>query len=238
MRHVLILLACLAGLHAHADPLVLLTEEYPPFNMSSAKGEMTGISTEVVRALMHDARLEYSITVSPWMRAVTQARTLPNHCVFSMSRLADREKDFTWVGPLAFNDWFLFAKSPPARVLHSLADAKGARIGSYFGDGGVAYLQKRGFEVDVAPSDDLNPRKLKLGRIDYWASGKLSGQYLLKSQHIDGIEPVLKMERGDMYLACHPATAPALVARLNALLAAMHRHGVIARIYASYGYAP
>jgi polar amino acid transport system substrate-binding protein len=238
MRLFYVLLAWLAMAGARADTLVLMTEEYPPFNMSDTKGKLVGISTDIVRALMQEARIDYTITVSPWMRAMTSAKTQLDHCAYSTSRLPEREKEYSWIGPLAYNDWYLFAKANPPRRPASLDDVKGARIGSYFGDGGVAYLQKRGFTVDVAPSDDANPRKLDMGRIDYWASGKLSGQYLLKAQGIDGIEPVLKMERGDMYLACHPDLPRAQVARLNTLLHAMHKRGAVARIYARYGYTP
>ncbi len=238
MRLVLLFLAWLAMAGARADALVLLAEEYPPFNMSDAKGKLVGISTDIVRELMQQAHIDYTLSVSPWMRAVNAAKTQADHCVFSMSRLADREKDFSWIGPLAFNDWYLFAKSSPPKRPASLADVQGARIGSYFGDGGVAYLQRRGFTVDIAPTDDLNPRKLEAGRIDYWASGKLSGQYHLNMQGIKDIEPVLKLERGDMYLACHPAMPRAQVHRLNELLQEMHKRGAVSRIYAHYGYTP
>lgn len=238
MRLFYLLLAWLAMAGARADTLVLMTEEYPPFNMRDSGGKLVGISTDIVRELLQQAHIDYTIAVSPWMRALVTARTQLDHCVYSTSRLPERESEYSWIGPLAFNDWMLFAKATPPRRPGSLADIKGARIGSYFGDGGVAYLQKRGFTVDVAPTDDVNPRKLDAGRIDYWASGRLSGQYLLKAQRISGIEPVLKLERGDMYLACHPDLPRATVARLNTLLQDLHKRGVVARIYARYGYTP
>ena len=240
MRGLLVWILCVAAGEAGAQKLVLMTEEYPPFNMTAADGKLAGISTDIVRELMQEAKVDYSLSVSPWMRAMTMAKTHEGHCVFSMSRLADREADYRWVGPIAYNDWFLFAKAQPAAAPRptSLAELKGARIGSYLGDGGVAYLQRRGFEVDVAPNDDLNPRKLQVGRIDYWASGKLSGQYRLQTQKITGIEPVLKLERGDMYLACHPKTPMATIKHLNSVLAELTRRGLVARIYARYGYTP
>ena len=238
MVRLLFLVAWLAVGGAHAQQLELLTEEYPPFNMSDAQGKLVGISTDIVRELFRQAQVPYTLAVSPWMRAVYTVRKQPDHCVFSMSRLADREAQFRWVGPLAFDDWSLFARMPLAQKPKALADVKGARIGSYLGDGGVDYLRRRGFEVDGAPNDDLNPRKLLMGRIDYWASGKLSGQFRLKAQKIEGIEPVLKLERGDLYLACNLATSSERIDLLNKLLADMHKRGVVARIYAQYGYTP
>jgi polar amino acid transport system substrate-binding protein len=240
MRSFLLWIACMAATGASAQKLVLMTEEYPPFNMSAPDGALVGISTDVVRELMREAQVDYSMSVSPWMRATTMARTRSGHCAFSMSRLADREADYRWVGPIAFNDWFLFARKsiPSAPRPASLDELKWARIGSYLGAGGLADLKRRGFDIDVAPKDDLNPRKLQVGRIDYWASGKLSGLYRLKVQKIEGIEPVLKIERSELYLACHPATPAATIDRLNQALAELTRRGLIARIYARYGYTP
>jgi polar amino acid transport system substrate-binding protein len=221
-----------------AAPLVLLTEEYPPFNMRDKDGQIIGLGTDIVRALMKQQGLDYTIEMAPWARAMNLARTRTDHCVFSMGRVREREKSYSWIGPIATNDWSLFAKMPTGRHPKSLEDIKGARIGSYYGDGGVAFLTRRGFRVDVAPRDEFNPRKLQLNRIDYWATGKWSGQYWLKTQGIDGIEPVLMIQKSEMYLACNLAMPATMVKALNAALAELRSNGELARINARYGYTP
>ncbi|HEX8957732.1 MAG TPA: transporter substrate-binding domain-containing protein [Burkholderiaceae bacterium] len=226
-------LPCLA---TAAEHLTLLTEEYPPFNMSDGNGGATGVSSEIVKVLMKDAQIEYSIAVVPWQRAVLRAHTVPGTCVFSMSRTPEREENYRWIGPLVANDWALFAKSG-GKSPKDIGEVKNASIGSYAGDAIVAYLQARGYRVDIAQNDDLNPHKLLAGHIDYWATGKLIGQYRLKQQNISGIEPVLVFNRTDMYLACHPDSSPELVARLNRVLGEMNRRGELERIYAHFGYS-
>ncbi|HEX7642160.1 MAG TPA: transporter substrate-binding domain-containing protein [Burkholderiaceae bacterium] len=226
-------LPCLA---AAAEHLTLLTEEYPPFNMSDGNGGATGVSSDIVKVLMKEAQIGYSIALVPWQRAVIQAHTVPGTCVFSMSRTPEREPNYRWIGPLVANDWALFAKSG-GKTPKDIAEVKNASIGSYAGDAIVAYLQTRGYRVDIAQNDDLNPNKLLAGHIDYWATGKLIGQYRLKRQNIPGIEPVLVFNRTEMYLACHPGTSPELVERLNRLLGEMNRRGEIERIYARFGYS-
>ncbi|WP_181373276.1 substrate-binding periplasmic protein [Massilia glaciei] len=233
-----VLVGALMAAGAGAAPLVLMTEDYPPFNMRGKDGRVAGLSTDIVRALMRDAGEPYSLDLMPWARAMEKARASPGHCVFSMSRLENREKLFSWIGPIAINDFTLFTKGAAGTRLRSLKQIKGARIGSYLGDGGVAYLRNEGFKVDVAPRDDLNPRKLLVGRIDYWATGKLSGQYLLNHQKIDGVVPVLTMEQGSMYLACHRALPEKRVRAMNAALVRLRKNGGVARIYARYGYTP
>ncbi len=225
---------------ALAQHLTLATEEYPPYNMSDGKGQVGGISTLIVKALLAEAALEHDVAVYPWSRAISMARVQPNTCVYSMSRTPEREAHYKWIGPLVYNDWALFALSDasPAARPTKLDELIDARIGSYQGDAIVSYLQARGHRVDVAQSDDVNPKKLQMGRIDYWATGRLIGQYRLQQQGIQGIVPVLNFKRSDMYLACNAQMADELVKRLNATLLNLDKQGVIKKIYAEFGYTP
>lgn len=217
--------------------LVLTTEEYPPYNMSDAQGRVVGISTEIVKALLETAGVDHEVAVYPWARAIAMARTQVNTCVYSMSRTPEREDLYRWIGPLVANDWALFARSGASRPTH-LEEALNMRIGSYQGDAIVSYLQTRGYVVDVAPSDDANPKKLLAGRIDYWATGRLIGQYRLKQQGISGVEPVLTFNRTEMYLACNKQLPDEQVKLLNTTLQQLDKKGTIKKIYAAAGYGP
>ena len=219
------------------ERLVLATEEYPPYNMSDARGQVVGIATDIVRALLEAAGYEHELAVYPWARAIAMARNQLNTCVFSMSRTPEREALYQWIGPLVYNDWTLFARSGTSRPTQ-MEELLNMRIGSYQGDAIVTWLQTRGYQVDVAPSDDVNPRKLLAGRIDFWATGRLIGQHRLQQLGLAGIEPVLSFNRSEMYLACNRQLPEAQVRLLNTTLAGLDKRGVIKRIYASYGYAP
>lgn len=219
------------------ERLVLVTEEYPPYNMSDAKGHVVGVATDIVRALLEAAGYQHELAVYPWARAIAMARNQLNTCVYSMSRTPEREALYKWIGPLVFNDWTLFARSGTSRPGH-MEELLNMRIGSYQGDAIVSWLQTRGYQVDVAPSDDANPRKLLAGRIDFWATGRLIGQYRLQQQNITGIEPVLSFNRSEMYLACNRQLPDEQVKLLNATLAGLDKRGVIKRIYANHGYSP
>jgi len=219
-----------------AERLVLATEEYPPYNMSDAKGQVTGIATEIVKALLDAAGYEYEIAIYPWARAIALARNQLNTCVYSMSRTPEREALYKWVGPLLVNDWTLFARSGTSRPGH-LDELLNMRIGSYQGDAIVTWLQARGYHVDVAPTDEANPRKLLAGRIDFWATGRLIGLYRLKQAGITGIEPVLSFNRSEMYLACNRQLPDEQVRLLNTTLADLERRGTLKRIHAAHGQA-
>lgn len=232
-----LLFLCGSVLAEAQQRLVLVTEEYPPYNMSDAQGRVVGISTEIVKALLEAAGVDYEVAVYPWARAIAMARTQVNTCVYSMSRTPEREELYRWIGPLVVNDWALFARTGASRPAH-LEEVLNMRIGSYQGDAIVSYLQTRGYLVDVAPGDDANPKKLLAGRIDYWATGRLIGQYRLRQQGLAGIEPVLNFNRTEMYLACNRQLPDDQVKLLNATLQQLDRKGVVKKIYAAAGYTP
>jgi polar amino acid transport system substrate-binding protein len=87
--------------------LVLLTENFPPYNMAKdgknfAKDEnINGIAADIVREMFKRAGLTYSLTLRfPWERVYKQALENPGYGAFVMARLPDREKLFKWVGPI------------------------------------------------------------------------------------------------------------------------------------------
>lgn len=244
MRLMLHLMAlCCAGLvqAAGPHPLVLATEDYPPFNMPGDKpGEVRGIATEIVRQLLLRSARPYQIKLYPWQRAINMAQTRPDTCVYSLSRTPEREAQYNWIGPLVQNNWVLFARETDATasVLSKIEDSKDKRIGSYQGDAIVPWLQSRGYKVDVAPRDELNPRKLLAGRIDLWATGGLIGQHILQQQEISGVVPRLTFNQTSMYLACHRDMPADEVKQLNHQLQQMREDGSIDAIYKRNGYQP
>lgn len=228
-------------LAAELRPLNLVTEDYPPFNMpGDIPGEVRGISTDIVRQLMRREERPHRIKLYPWQRAINMAQTTPDTCVYSMSRTPEREALYVWIGPLVHNNWVLFARETDATasMLSKIEDSKDKRIGSYQGDAIVPWLQSRGYKVDVAPRDELNPRKLLAGRIDLWATGGLIGQYLLRQQRIGGIVPRLTFNQTSMYLACHRDMPADEAKQLNHQLQQMREDGSIAAIYKRNGYQP
>lgn len=216
--------------------LTLVTEEYPPYNLRNPQGVITGVSTDIVHALMKSAGYTYEISLYPWARAIQMAQVEHDTCVYSMSRTPERESLYKWIGPLVANEWALFAVTP-LKPISALSDVSDARIGSYQGDAIVNYLNERHFKVDVAATDDVNPKKLLAKRIDYWATGKLIGQYRLMQQGITNIAPLLVFNRTDMYLACHRGLTDEQVGHLNRQLTELRTNGTIKKIYQAYGYS-
>jgi len=215
-------------------PTLYLATETPAY--AAREGEPTGLGSDMVRELMRRAAISYNIDLLPWKRAYSAALERPDACVYSTTRTPEREREFKWIGPIADADWVLMARADRSFKLRSLEDARRYRIGTYNGDARDQFLRERGFDVDPASNDQVNPGKLMLGRIDLWAAslGLNSRQTLARQGYAGKVVPVLVFKRIHTYLACNHAVPDQLVARMNAALQAMERDGTVRAIRGRY----
>ena len=222
---------CLPG---YAQTITLTTENYPPFNMEGEGSTIIGVSTEIVETLFKRAGVDYTMELLPWQRAFTMALEEPNTAVFSTTRTAERESKFRWVGPIAENNWVFLAREHRNIELNNLEEAKAYRVGGYQGDAVALYLEDQGFELDLAPRDNLNALKIERDRLDLWATGHLLGPYQAKQLEVTGLEPVLTFRETIMSIAFNINTDPALIQKLNDELEVMRAEGVFEEIQAKY----
>lgn len=233
-----LLVCCLSGAALAAPPLQINTEDSPPFNML-IDGQISGSSTDKVRALMRLAKLAYKIELMPWRRAYEDALRRGHSCVYSTTRTAEREALFKWVGPIAYNEWVLFGRADNPIKLSQLEDARPYLIGAYNGDVRESYLRARDFRVETAVADAINPRKLMLGRIDLWVSGRYDGPILIDQGGYQGkIVPLLSFFRSELYLACNRQVDDKLIDQLNVQLSVIHRDGTANAIDERYKHWP
>jgi polar amino acid transport system substrate-binding protein len=219
---------------AETVPPLYLTTETPPYG-AHAGDPAASLGTDLVREIMARAGIAYSIDVLPWKRAYTAALERRDACVYSTTRTPEREAQFKWAGPISKADWVLMGRADRKLALNKLDDARRYRIGTYNGDARDQYLRERGFDVDPAPSDLVNPRKLMLGRIDLWAASLGPSSLTLERLGYAGkVAPVLVFNRIHTYLACNRDVPDATIARMNGALDAMERDGTARAIRDKY----
>ncbi|MES2017835.1 MAG: ABC transporter substrate-binding protein [Pseudomonadota bacterium] len=226
-------LAC-AVAQPSAAPLTITTEYSPPTSMQ-VDGKIIGSATEKVREAFARSGIAYTLELLPWKRAYTAASTRADTCVYSTTRTPERERLFKWVGPTDEGDWVLLGRAGRQYNLTRLEDARALRIGTYYGDARDEYLRTRGYLVDPAPNDMINPNKLMLGRIDLWAAGLRRDSAVLELNGWGGkIVPVLTFNHVKLYLACNLAVPDATIDQLNAAFDAMSRDGTARRMERKY----
>ena len=232
----------LAGTVRAADTsLVLLTENFPPYNMAKngknfAQDEnIHGIAVDIVREIFKRADISYSLTLRfPWERIYKLALENPGYGVFVMARLPEREKLFKWVGPIGPDDWIMLAKTDSKIALGSLEQARQYKVGAYKGDAIAETLAKQGLNPIVVLRDQDNARKLVNGQIDLWATGDPAGRYLARQEGVNDLKTVLRFNSAELYLALNKDVSDDVVAKLQAALDQLRKEGVVDDIMARY----
>ncbi|PKM29282.1 MAG: amino acid ABC transporter substrate-binding protein [Gammaproteobacteria bacterium HGW-Gammaproteobacteria-12] len=241
LRFVTILaLSCGLSL-ARAEPLVLLTENLPPFNMSVAGTNyarddgVTGISSDILRAVCERAEVQcQQILRFPWQRVYQQTLDEAGYGLFSTARTAEREGLFKWVGPIAKNEWVLFTKGDSSIQLSGLDDARRYRIGGYKGDAKTQFLLDRGLEVQTALRDSENVKKLERGQIDLWVTSNQAGRFVARQEGVENLKVVQNLHTADLYLALNLQTPDELVQKLQSALDSLRAEGALRSIEARY----
>jgi polar amino acid transport system substrate-binding protein len=217
------------------DAIHVVTEELPPYNMTRG-GRLTGMSTEVVQAVLKEAGIEASIQSLPWARAYDTALNSENVLIYSIARTEQRENLFKWVGVVAPMSWYLYARADSTIYLESIDDARNYQIATVKQDAGEQYLTARGFvlgkNLQSSNKYEYNYEKLKLGRVDLWVSIELNALYLMRQA---GDEPEKMIKRvlalpdlggeGGLHMAFSLKTPDELVEKLREALETIHHNG-------------
>jgi len=168
---------------AAADEVRIVTEEYPPYNMTRG-GAVTGLSTDVLRAALAAVGLRGTPQVMPWARAYDTALNGHSVLIYSIARSAQREKLFKWVGAVAPTHWYLMSLSTRHLQLKSLEDARRYQIATVNDEASEQMLIAEHFVIGANLQSSgkyaLSYEKLKEGRVDLWATTDLNAYYLAR----------------------------------------------------------
>lgn len=228
-------LACLSLGAAAADELRIVTEELPPYNMTQ-NGQITGLSTEVVRAVLKEAGVQAPIQSMPWARAYDIALNTENVMIYSITRTPQREKLFKWVGVIAPTNWYLFSRADKNIKLKKLDDARNHQIATVNEDAGEQYLVSKGFalgkNLQSSSKYELNYEKLKLDRVDLWVANELNALYLVRQAGDDPTRVLVRAlplndlsSTGGLDLAFSLKTPDAVVDRFRRALETIKKNG-------------
>jgi polar amino acid transport system substrate-binding protein len=198
----------------------------PPYNYMGPKSP-TGISTEILFALLKRLDLHWPIEFMTWTVGYHIALREPNILLYSMLRTEDREELFQWVGPLFTDSMNLYRKSGRNAVnISSIKDALSYRIGvvkdnfehHYFSDQGLTVGQQL-FPVE---QQDQNFQALLDEHVDLIAltASQATQHIQAKGYSASQFEPVLEMKdiSGDIYMVFSLHTDPHYVQKFSEAL--------------------
>lgn len=221
--------------------MVLLTENFPPYNMAvdgknfAQESNLRGIAVDIVRETFKRAGIGYSMTLRfPWDRVYKLALENTDYGVFVTARLSEREKLFKWVGPLGPDDWVMLARADSPIELDSLEQARQYKIGAYKGDAIAEELDRQGLSPITVLSDKDNARRLVEGQIDLWATGDPAGRYLARQEGVTGLKTVLRFNSAELFLALNKDTPDEVVQKLQKALDELRKEGTVDSIFGKY----
>ena len=221
--------------------VILLTENFPPFNMAideknfARDDNIDGISADLVREVFKRAGIGYNLSLRfPWDRIYRLTLEKPNYGLFSTTYTEDRVPLFKWVGPLASNEWVLLAAPGSTIKVGSLEDAAKYKVGAYKNDAVSQHLESRGLKPENSLRDQENVAKLMSGKIDLWATADPVGRYIAKQEGVSGLQVVLRFSSVQLYLALNKETPDEVVERLQKALDELRSEGYVDEITNSY----
>ena len=141
-----------------AASLTAYTEEWAPYNYSEG-GTVKGIATDVLRAACEEARIDCTIVVMPWARALNTVANTPNTLIFTIARTPARENEFLWVGPLLPRAVWIYTR--PGQEGKPLAEL---RFGVVRDDATGPDLIAAGVPANAIVSDSSNASVLRMYR--------------------------------------------------------------------------
>tara|TARA_R110001592_G_scaffold336019_1_gene621130 strand:- start:33380 stop:34141 length:762 start_codon:yes stop_codon:yes gene_type:complete len=200
----------------------------PPYIFNSAETNKQGLVQIILKSLMDNIGIKYSIMMLPPKRAELFVQATPNSCILPIEKSQEREVLFSWVSPILVSKHGLFQMQKHKPILvEALDDARPYRLGSYLGSGIGDYLKSFGYQVDFANQNQANILKLSAGRIDLWASDILTAQYISKSENIE-----ISASRLDFFttlkaIGCHPSIDQDTIYKMNQELQWMYQTGQI-----------
>lgn len=238
--HGLALAAAVGAASARAADLVAYTTEWRPYNYEE-NGEVRGVSTEILRAVCAEAKLSCEIHLVPWARAYATVSATPNTLLYTTARIAPREQEFLWVGPVLPRVTWVYGSAGMQERIRSFRDLAAVKIGVIRGEAPIKDLEAEGIPPAAMVVDSSNAlvlKQLALGWVQAMVDTELGMAWNLREAKLpaDSVVKLMKLsDKGGYYFALNLKSDPALQARLQAALERVRGGGEIRRILARYG---
>lgn len=238
MRNLLLIAIVLIGGSGNlygSENINVVTESLRPFNYVE-NGVVKGIASDIVKAVLDEAEIDYNIHVYPWPRAYDRARHEENVLIYTINRTRERESHFKWIGQVALTvESYLYKLKGRKDIAPvSFKDLANYRIGVPPGSPARPYLLSMGISeeniVGIHSSDQLSfVKMLTSGRIDLWAATAKAFSYSVNKAGYseDFFEKSLPLEPLIPYLAASLKTSDGLVQKIIAAHSRLLERGEI-----------
>ncbi|MCG8619575.1 MAG: transporter substrate-binding domain-containing protein [Desulfobacterales bacterium] len=229
------------AVNCNAGEILLLSEEVPPFQYTSAEGTIGGFGIELVTEIFSTAGVTVKnnkIHIYPWTRAYLLLQKKTNSAAFMTVRNKEREKMFKWVGPLAPREMWLFKlRSREDIRITTLEEAKAYKVGGYRSAQTDSLVQLGFSNLQIVPNESQNIKLLTSGRVDLIPALEMTMALRLKQSGLpfNTVEKTVLLDgRFDYYLALNLSIPDTVVNRLQQALDVLKENGTYDRLHDKY----
>ncbi|RDE18942.1 ABC transporter substrate-binding protein [Motiliproteus coralliicola] len=230
------------GCASSLEQIQWLSEHYAPYNFVGEQGTPTGMTTEILLTLFQrlGAKVDAeNIVFLPWARSYRTIQIRPDHGLFSTTITPQREKLFTFVGPIVPIKVALIAKRDKQLRIGSVEDMNDLRIGTVKDDIGEQLLLEAGVNPlaiqRTSYADNLVIQLIR-GRLDAIAYAEMPTFYYMKQlgDNAADYEVIHVFSEAEMGVAFHPATDPLAIACLQEALDKLKAEGGVEEVVNRY----
>jgi polar amino acid transport system substrate-binding protein len=222
-----------------AADLVAYTGEWAPYNYKEGNA-IKGISSDLLRAACHEAKLECELNYVPWTRAYKTVSSTRNSVLYTTARKASREHEFIWVGPILPRTTWVYGRAGLEQSVRTPKDLASLRVGVVRGEAAYQDLQAAGVPESafvVLPANIDLLRMISRSMIDVLVETEVGMDWNLRTggQSPDTISKLMKLsDEGGYYFALNLNSDPALAAKLQAAVDQLRRNGTFDSILKKY----
>ncbi|MDO9577534.1 MAG: transporter substrate-binding domain-containing protein [Candidatus Cloacimonadales bacterium] len=217
--------------------LNIFTEEYPPLSFLE-NGMITGLSTEIVREIMHRNGRDDEIHLVKWDKGYKAVLEEPNTVLFSTAMTSERKDKLQWVGPIAALSTNLYAVKKSGLKIANLDEAKKvykiATVKDYYSE---QVLIQEGFtNLDSSVDEATALGKLFNWETELLVSTNTTMPIMLQKigAQTDDLESVFTLSTDLIYIAFSLQTSPDIVAGWQTTLNEMKQDGTFTKIYSKW----
>ncbi|MCL6701814.1 transporter substrate-binding domain-containing protein [Pseudomonas sp. T1.Ur] len=233
------LLCLLLGPATAHEQYQVVTEEWAPYNYVE-HDQLTGMTTEIVQAIMALTGDKFEVLLQPSMRATQILKNRPKTIMYSLFRTPEREPLYKWVGPIVEESIHAYqlASAPPINSLEQLLRAP--QITTRHAGLVPQTLQSLGFNnLDKSATESkLLYRMLLAGRTSIIVGDTAAGvaYYSRQLEIPPGTLRQIPIElyRSSLYIAFSSDSDDQLIAEWNRALEQLRRSGELSRIQRRY----
>ncbi|PAJ75064.1 hypothetical protein CJF42_07090 [Pseudoalteromonas sp. NBT06-2] len=209
-----------------SEEVLVVTENWPPYNYLNKDGKLIGNSTTVINQILSDADIAYKIRVYPWARSFRIASQNKNTLIYSIYKTDKRANKFHWFCPIIKPTPMHFYQmtNNSSVQFKNIEQAKQYTIGIIRGDWSHSYLLDLGFkegeQLDLAPEMSVNTSKLIAGRINLLVNSELGMRLELKKHNLpfSSVTKLFTIDltgRNEICMAINKNSSKQLVQRIN-----------------------